>query len=105
MMRANDRGLVAIWRDAALQLLGGQGAERCLIVIPGLDDFVDDLCARADPGADVIMLAPVRLELADQRAGLPRNGHRQEAIAPAVAGRRETARHPLGPEHFEALRQ
>src|SRR6266566_2699419 len=92
-------------RAVQLQPLGGQRAERLLLVIPGLDDFVDDQRARADPGTDVVMLPPVRLELAHQRPGLPRHGHRQETVAPAVAGRSKTARHPLGPEHFEALRQ
>src|SRR5439155_20291919 len=67
--------------------------------------LVHRLHPHAKQGAPEVLLAPALFQLACQRFRLPVSGDGQEAVPPAVPGRREAARHALGPQRFEGSGQ
>src|SRR2546425_7242754 len=88
-------------RAVQLQPLSGQRPERTLLLVPGPDDLVHHLHSDAEQGADVVLPAPVPVELTCQHTWLSVRGEGQEAIVPVMATRLEAARHALGPQRFE----
>src|SRR5439155_24463742 len=88
-----------------LEPLGSERSEILLVVIPGSHHLVDHLDSHADQSTDEVMLPPVLLELAGQGIGRSSDGEGQEAVAPAMPGRRQTTAHSLRAERVKGGRQ